>query len=114
MTLTSNWSTRSGKGNRSATDRFSSVIHLEGNVTSFYLASPSNASITQAVAERNAENASKRKRRCVLERLVADSIRPHSGVPYLHVDVGVGDDSGRLQTIGQGVRPLLDLLIGEV
>jgi hypothetical protein len=34
-----------------ATDRFSSVIHAEGHVTSFYLAFPSNTSITQAVAE---------------------------------------------------------------
>jgi hypothetical protein len=34
-----------------ATDRFSSVIHSEDHVTSFYLAFPSNTSITQAVAE---------------------------------------------------------------
>jgi hypothetical protein len=42
------------------------------------------------------------------------SIRPHSAIPYLQVDVGVGDDSGRLEPIGQGVRPLLDLPVGEV
>jgi hypothetical protein len=34
-----------------ATDRFSSVIHAEGHVTSFYLAFPSNTSIRRAVAE---------------------------------------------------------------
>ncbi len=32
-----------------ATDRFSSVIHSEGHVTSFYLAFPPNTSIRQAV-----------------------------------------------------------------
>ncbi len=48
------------------------------------------------------------------KRLVTDSICPHSGVAYLHVDVGVGDNSGRLEAIGQGVRPLLDLPVGEV
>jgi hypothetical protein len=34
-----------------ATDRFSSVIHSEGHVTSFYLAFPPRTSIRQAVAE---------------------------------------------------------------
>ena len=37
-----------------------------------------------------------------------------SGVLYLHVDLQVRDGSGRIEAVGQGVRPLLDLSIGEV
>jgi hypothetical protein len=37
-----------------------------------------------------------------------------SGAPDLHIDLRVGDNPGRVEAVGQGMRPLLDLLIGEV